>query len=374
MAGLYLHIPFCKKACHYCDFHFSTSLKHKRSFLKALEQEIVLRAEEFKNIKVQTIYFGGGTPSILEAKQITMLLQTIKKNYSVVKNPEITLEANPDDLTAHKIKDLAQTEINRLSVGVQSFGDQELKMMNRAHDADEVKNCLQIATQYFDNITIDLMYGIPGLSNQVWKNNIQQALDFGVSHISSYALTVEEGTALESFIQKGTYPAVDEHLAAEHFEILVAELTQNGFDHYEISNFGRPNFYSRHNTAYWSGKWYLGFGPSAHSYKAGVRSWNVSNNAKYIKSLSSGQLPSTQEELSVKDAFNEYIMTGLRTIWGVSLEKIAQDFGEETRFCLEQQVQPFLDNGTLLLKHNQLICSQKGKFLVDGIASALFWL
>jgi len=374
MAGLYLHIPFCKKACHYCDFHFSTSLKYKQSFLQALEQELVLRANEFENIEVQTIYFGGGTPSILEVDEIKSIIKVIRNNYEVIALPEITLEANPDDLSDEKIKALAGTEINRLSIGVQSFGNAELQMMNRAHSAKEVKQCLQTANQYFKNITIDLMYGIPGLSVECWKVNIKEALSYGISHISSYALTVEEGTALHHFIKEKKYPALDEDLAARHFDILVTELTDAGFDHYEISNFGKPNFYSKHNTSYWLGKPYLGFGPSAHTFKGNVRSWNVANNATYIKTLSENTLPSTQENLSTKDRFNEYIMTGLRTIWGVSFVKIEQDFGVETLRFLEQQIQPFIKKETLVLKEKRLKTTQKGKFLADGIASDLFWV
>jgi len=374
MAGLYLHIPFCKKACHYCDFHFSTSLKYKQSFLQALEQELVLRANEFENIEVQTIYLGGGTPSILEVDEIKSIIKVIRNNYEVIALPEITLEANPDDLSDEKIKALAGTEINRLSIGVQSFGNAELQMMNRAHSAKEVKQCLQTANQYFKNITIDLMYGIPGLSVECWKVNIKEALSYGISHISSYALTVEEGTALHHFIKEKKYPALDEDLAARHFDILVTELTDAGFDHYEISNFGKPNFYSKHNTSYWLGKPYLGFGPSAHTFKGNVRSWNVANNATYIKTLSENTLPSTQENLSTKDRFNEYIMTGLRTIWGVSFVKIEQDFGVETLRFLEQQIQPFIKKETLVLKEKRLKTTQKGKFLADGIASDLFWV
>ncbi|NIJ46569.1 oxygen-independent coproporphyrinogen-3 oxidase [Wenyingzhuangia heitensis] len=374
MAGIYLHIPFCKKACHYCDFHFSTSLKYKKDFLGALEKELILRAGEFKNETVETIYFGGGTPSILEVDEITAILKTIEKEYNVIEFPEITLEANPDDLSDKKIRELAKTDINRLSIGVQSFGDKELQMMNRAHNATEVKQCLETATLYFNNITIDLMYGIPGLSNAEWKKNIEQALFYGVNHISSYALTVEEGTALHHFIKNKKYPEVDENVAAAHFHILVSELTQAGFDHYEISNFGKPNFYSKHNTSYWLATSYLGFGPSAHSYNQNTRSWNIANNAKYIKSLQNDELPLTQETLTVKDRFNEYIMTGLRTIWGVSLHKIETDFGVEIKEFLEKQIEPFIENGTLELKQNQLKTTHKGKFLADGIASDLFWI
>ncbi len=374
MAGLYVHIPFCKKACHYCDFHFSTSLKTKEAFLQALAKEIVLRKDEFKNVVVETLYFGGGTPSILEAEEVTEIIRVIRLHYNVIAMPEITLEANPDDLSDAKIKALATTEINRLSIGVQSFGNKELQMMNRAHNAQEVTQSLKTATQYFDNITIDLMYGISGLSNEEWKQNIQQALDFGVNHISSYVLTVEEGTALYSFIKQGKYPKLDDSLAAAHFDIMVAELTKAGFDHYEIASFGKPNYYSKHNTSYWLGKPYLGFGPSAHSFLNHTRSWNVANNAKYIATLQKEELPSEKENLSVKDRYNEYIMTGLRTVWGISLEKIKNDFGLETLTFLEKQLQPFIAQKTLMLKDDQLKTTLKGKFLVDGIAAELFWV
>lgn len=374
MAGLYVHIPFCKKACHYCDFHFSTSLKNKDAFLNALKQELTLRKNEFKGIVVETIYFGGGTPSILEADEISNLLKTINEHYNLAVDLEITLEANPDDLSERKLKEFSTTAINRLSIGVQSFGDKELRMMNRAHSAKEVHTCLAIATQYFKNITIDLMYGIPAMSNQEWKQNIEQALSFGICHISSYALTLEEGTALHRFVKEKKYPELDEALAASHFEILVEVLTEAGFDHYEISNFGKPTFYSKHNTSYWLGKPYLGFGPSAHSFKNGIRSWNVSNNTQYIKAIESNNLPSTQEKLSSKDCYNEYIMTGLRTIWGVSLSKIEIEFGKETRIFLEKQIVPFLERNDLIVENNQLKTSAKGKFLADGIASELFWI
>jgi len=374
MAGLYLHIPFCKKACHYCDFHFSTSLKHKTAFLEALEKEISLRVNELNTEKVETIYFGGGTPSILGVNEIIELLQVIRTTYNVVSNPEITLEANPDDLSEEKIKAFATAGVNRLSIGVQSFGDKELQMMNRAHSSKEVLNSLKFATRYFKNITIDLMYGIPGLSNEEWRKNIQLALSFGVQHVSSYALTVEPGTALFSFIENKKYPALDENVAAAHFDILVSELTKAGFDHYEISNFGKPNFYSKHNTAYWQGISYLGFGPSAHTYYKTTRSWNVANNAKYIATINKGELPLEQEILSLKDCYNEYVMTGLRTIWGVSLEKVEIDFGLKTRMFLENQIQTFLEKNLLELTGDYIKTTQKGKFLADGIAAELFWV
>ncbi|WP_010136959.1 radical SAM family heme chaperone HemW [Ochrovirga pacifica] len=374
MSGIYIHIPFCKKACHYCDFHFSTSLKHKQAFLAALKKEMILRADEFTSETVKTIYFGGGTPSMLEVDEIESLLKTLAQNYKIIASPEITLEANPDDLSDEKLKALSQTKINRLSIGVQSFGDKELQMMNRAHTAQEVRQSLQTATTLFDTITIDLMYGIPRLSLKEWENNIQQALDFGITHISSYALTVEEGTALHHFIQQKKYPALDENLAAKHFDLLVKKLTQAGFDHYEISNFGKPNCYSKHNTSYWLGISYLGFGPSAHSYHNHIRSWNVANNSKYIKSLVDEVLPSEKEILTPKDRYNELLMTGLRTTWGVSLQKIAMDFGTDRLLKLKKAVEPYTQHGTLIIEKNHLKTTKKGKFLADGIASNLFWV
>ncbi|MGY5352611.1 radical SAM family heme chaperone HemW [Wenyingzhuangia sp. IMCC45533] len=374
MSGIYIHIPFCKKACHYCDFHFSTSLKAKNAFLQALKIELRLRANEFRNKIVETIYFGGGTPSILEVDEIDEILKVIFSHYQVNNNLEITLEANPDDLSDGKIVELSKTQINRLSIGVQSFADKELQMMNRAHTAAEVKQSLKTAVQYFDDITIDLMYGIPGLTHQEWRGNIQEALSLGINHISSYALTVEEGTALYHFIKQKKYPDLDENLAATHFDILVATLTQAGYDHYEISNFGKPNYYSKHNTAYWLGKPYLGFGPSAHSFCGKTRSWNVANNASYVKSLTEKVLPSTQEILSKKDVYNEMLMTGLRTIWGVSLDIVVKEFGAGKQQELLEQIKPFINNGTLEIENHQLKTTQKGKFLADGIASELFWV
>ena len=372
MSGIYIHIPFCKKACHYCDFHFSTSLKYKEQMITAICDELELRKEELKINEVATIYFGGGTPSLLEVDEIERILTVIENNFNVVKNPEITLEANPDDLSEQKIIALSATPINRLSIGVQSFFDKELKMMNRAHNASEVENCLKIANQYFDNITIDLMYGIPGLTHDEWRANIKKALLYGVTHISSYALTVEEGTALHHFVKENKYPPVDEEHAAEQFDILVEELAKAGFQHYEISNFGKPDYFSKHNTSYWLGKSYLGIGPSAHSFNGRERGWNVANNQKYIKAIQERLLPLEMEILTELDRYNEYIMTGLRTIWGVSLLKIEQDFGNEVVEVLKEQVSTFVNQGLLFVEEGCLKTTQKGKFLADGIASELF--
>ena len=375
MSGIYLHIPFCKQACFYCDFHFSTSLKKKDELVSCLVKELEFRKEELQGETIETIYFGGGTPSLLSQEEIELLLNTIQKNYKVLDNPEITLEANPDDLSEAKILELAKSPINRLSIGIQSFFEEDLQMMNRAHNSKEAKNCLEIATRHFDNITIDLIYGVPNMSNNRWRENLQIAFDFGINHISSYALTVEPKTALDSFIKQGKYPDVDEVVAKEHFDILVSETAKNGFVHYEISNFGKPDYFSKHNTSYWQGKKYIGIGPSAHSFNTTHRSWNIASNAKYIKEIQVGNLPNEVEKLSKEDQFNEYLMTGLRTIWGVSLDEIDSKFKEQ----LLKSADKFINQGLLEISVTssgveKLKTTQKGKFLADGLASDLFIL
>lgn len=372
MSGIYIHIPFCKQACHYCDFHFSTSLKKKEEVLDAILQEIVLRKDDWQQEPVETIYFGGGTPSILSNSEIETILQSIYENFSVVNTAEITLEANPDDLTKERIIALAQTKINRLSVGVQSFFEEDLQLMNRAHNADEAWQSLETARRYFDNISIDLIYGIPGMSMDKWQQNIEKALTLGVPHISSYALTVEPKTALASLIAKGTIPMPDDGEAHEHFLQLMQLLKQNGYVHYELSNFGKPGYFSQNNTAYWMGKKYIGIGPSAHSFDGVNRSWNISNNTLYLKKIQSGILPSEKELLSLNDRYNEYIMTGLRTMWGVSLEKVQNDFGEKYLTYLLKNAQKNIQSLKLVIENNVLKTTAEGKFFGDGIASELF--
>tara|TARA_B100000795_G_C22805461_1_gene444554 strand:+ start:5383 stop:6516 length:1134 start_codon:yes stop_codon:yes gene_type:complete len=374
MSGIYIHIPFCKQACFYCDFHFSTSLKKKDDMIAALIKEIEIRKEELKNTVIETIYFGGGTPSVLSVNEIQQLIKAVYHNHKVVEHPEITLEANPDDLSEDKIIELSKSPINRLSIGVQSFFEKDLKLMNRAHNSEEAKKSLSLATQYFDNISVDLIYGIPDCTNKEWKQNIQIALSFGVPHISSYALTVEPKTALADFIKKGIIKNVDDDKAQEQFNILIDELTNANFVHYETSNFGKENFFSRNNSSYWLGKSYLGIGPSAHSFDGKQRSWNLRNNTKYIKSIQQNQLPIEREILSKKDRYNEYVMTGLRTIWGVSLKKINTDFGNKYLVYLESQSKKYIEQELLYIENQVLKTTQKGKFLSDGIASDLFML
>lgn len=383
MSGIYIHIPFCKQACHYCDFHFSTSLKKKTELVHAIVKEIALRKDEFNNQTVETIYFGGGTPSLLSIDELLLIIETIFKHYKVSDNPEITLEANPDDLVSPRAQSRGLNSynifeayqnigINRLSIGIQSFFEADLKLMNRAHNAEEAKACLQEATKYFDNISVDLIYGIPGLTNENWLKNIETVLSYQIPHISSYALTVEPKTALDTFIKNGIIQHVDDEMAQEQFYLLIEKLEASGFVHYELSNFGKPDYFSKNNSAYWQGKSYLGIGPSAHSFNGNQRSWNVKNNSKYIKALQENVVPLEIETLSITDKYNEYVMTGLRTMWGVSIKKVELDFGKQYKNYLLEQANLHLKNDFLYLHDDKLLITKKGKFLSDGIASDLF--
>lgn len=374
MSGIYIHIPFCKQACHYCDFHFSTSMKKKDEMVLALAKEIELRKGESQYEIIETIYFGGGTPSVLTIDDIRFLINSVYEHYQVVENPEITLEANPDDLDNEIIIQYANSPINRLSIGVQSFFEDDLQLMNRAHNSAEAKKCLEFATQHFDNISIDLIYGMPNMSNEKWLQNIETALSFNIPHISSYALTLEPKTALHKMIKSGSIPTLDDDLAQQHFHILIDKLQENGFVHYELSNFGKPDYFSKNNTAYWLGKKYIGIGPSAHSYNGESRSWNIANNSLYLKAIAENKLPSETEILSKTDQYNEYIMTGLRTIWGVSLVRIETEFGTKYLEYLYQQAEKYISDNLLEIENNVLKTTKKGKFLSDGIASDLFLL
>ncbi|RXR24658.1 radical SAM family heme chaperone HemW [Flavobacterium stagni] len=375
MSGIYLHIPFCKQACHYCDFHFSTSLKKKEALVAMMAREIELRNTWMgDHTVIETIYFGGGTPSLLTIPELLFLIETIYQHFKVVEHPEITLEANPDDLTPDYLHALAQTPVNRLSIGVQSFFEEDLRLMNRAHNAQEALASLQLATTLFDNITLDLIYGIPGLTNEKWLANIQTALDLGVSHISSYALTVEPKTALHSFVQKGIIPNPDDGQAQEQFLLLIDQLEAAGFVHYELSNFGKEGYFSKNNSAYWLGKSYLGIGPAAHSFNGIQRGWNISNNSKYIQTLEAHELPLELETLSLTDRYNEYVMTGLRTIWGVDLNRLETEFGPRFKTYFLQQAEVHLEDHLLFIDGDIVRTTRKGKFLSDGIASDLFLL
>ena len=373
MSTIYLHIPFCKQACHYCDFHFSTTLKNKEKVVEAICKELELRKAEIKGT-VETIYFGGGTPSLLSEKELETIFNIIHHHYKVAENVEVTLEANPDDLTDEKLIQLSKSNINRLSIGVQSFFEEDLKLMNRAHNAGEARESILLAKQYFKNISIDLIYGIPKMSNERWLQNLDKAFELDVPHISCYALTVEPKTALQNFIEKGIVPPVEDEVAQEHHTLLLEETEKMGFVNYEFSNFGKPGFESQNNLAYWLGKPYLGVGPSAHSYDGKTRSWNIANNAKYIKSLHENRLPIEREILTKRDQYNEFVMTRLRTQWGINVVLVEEKFGKKYSDYLLQQSAIHLQNHLLFRDENFLKVSKKGKFLSDGIASDLFLL
>jgi oxygen-independent coproporphyrinogen-3 oxidase len=349
-------------------------MKKKEIMVLALAKELIKRKNEFHESEVETIYFGGGTPSRLQIKELRFLINTIYEHYNVVENPEITLEANPDDLSESYLLELKTIGVNRLSIGIQSFFEEDLKLMNRAHNSAEAQKCLEMATRFFDNISLDLIYGIPGMTNERWQQNIETALSFGIPHISSYALTVEPKTALNKLIQTGKVASPNDEVAQEHFMILVETLEKNEFVHYELSNFGKENYFSKNNSAYWLGKKYLGIGPSAHSYDGVSRSWNIANNALYLKAIQNDELPKEFEKLTLEDRYNEYIMTGLRTIWGVSMLRIEREFGSDYLDYLKKQSQKFIDDGLLSITDDLLKPTLKGKFLTDGIASDLFYL
>ncbi len=373
MAGIYLHIPFCKQACHYCDFHFSTSHKMKDDFVHALIEEIKIQRDYLNGEPLHTIYFGGGTPSLLSKENLVTIFETIHAVFKVSSNAEITLEANPDDINAIKLNDFKALGINRLSIGVQSFFDEDLKFMNRVHDANMAIDCIKKAQDFgFENLTIDLIYGTPTLSNLHWSRNLEMAFNMDIPHLSCYCLTVEQKTALANFIRKGKVANVDEQRSSEHFEMMLHAMNDKGYEQYEISNFCKQNRYSRHNTAYWMKEKYLGVGPSAHSYNGISRQWNVSNNAKYIQSLATGTIPFELETLSANQQFNEYIMTALRTKWGVDLAKIQDEFGLACSNYLLNQITEFIGRGLMFLADDHLYLTNQGKLLADDITSELF--
>lgn len=375
MAGLYIHIPFCKQKCHYCDFHFSVSLRKKASLLAAIKKEILLRKDEL-NEPIESIYFGGGTPSLLSSSELSEILETIYDNYNVNETVEVSLEANPDDLSEVFLQELYVLGFNRLSIGIQSFFDADLQFMNRAHTAKEAISCLELAKiAGFKNISIDLIYGIPGLTEKKWQQNLNTFLCLDIPHLSSYALTVEPKTALAHFIKSKKIAALDDNLAKAHFDTLTAFMQKHNYSHYELSNFAKDGFLSKHNTAYWQGKSYVGIGPSAHSFNQKTRSWNVANNARYISALNNNKLPNEVENLTTSMRYNEYIMTGLRTIWGIDLDRIEQEYGVAFYDYLIHSSQKHLKNQHLQITlKNCLVVLPDSFFLIDGIIADLFWV
>jgi oxygen-independent coproporphyrinogen-3 oxidase len=374
MAGIYLHIPFCTQKCHYCNFFSLASKKNTAAFVSAICNEIVLQKDYLQNENISTIYFGGGTPSLLNNSDLKNIFENVFSTFKIEEDAEITLEANPDDLKIDKIKELSDSPINRLSIGIQSFFDDDLQFLNRSHSSDQASEAIfNTHKQGLSNISIDLIYGIPTLTDKKWKENIKIAIDSGVQHISAYSLTVEANTAFDLFIKKGKIKAPEEEQAVRQFEILMDTMNNQGFIHYEISNFCKEGFFSRHNSNYWKQQKYLGLGPSAHSFDLDSRQWNVANLQQYIQSINAGNIPFEKEILTSSQKYNEYIMTGLRTVWGVNLKEVKLKFGEELLSYLSKNSQKYLTDKTMELKENALILTEKGKFLADGIASDLFF-
>ncbi|MGB3779805.1 MAG: radical SAM family heme chaperone HemW [Tunicatimonas sp.] len=373
MAGIYLHIPFCKQACHYCDFHFSTNTRQREAMVAALAKELALQRDYLSEEPVQTIYLGGGTPSLLTVAELEQLLATVYQHYSVATQPEVTLEANPDDLNPAKLKELREAGVNRLSIGIQSFHEPHLRYLNRAHRADEATRCVQQAQDVgFDNLSIDLIYAIPAEDHGVWERDLTQAVALQPQHISAYCLTIEEKTVFGRWQQQGKLRAVSDAFAAEQFELLLATLTAAGFDPYEVSNFCQPGYYAKHNTSYWQNQKYLGVGPSAHSYDGMSRQHNMAHNARYLQALADGTVPFEREELSRYDQINERVMTGLRTKWGCDLGALKTQF----QYDLYQEHAAYIDQlireSKAMVQENRLILTNSGKMMADGVAEAFF--
>lgn len=371
---IYFHIPFCKQACHYCDFHFSTSLKYKEEMLQAMTKELELRSHYLEDKNITSIYFGGGTPSILNADDIQKLIDQVGKLYHISTEAEITLEANPDDLIISKVKELRQTDINRFSIGIQSFFEEDLRWMNRAHNQQEADSSIKrVQDAGFENITCDLIYGYPLLTDDKWKSNINRLIDMGIPHISSYNMTVESKTALAHFVKEGITKPMSDAQGAEQMEILIETLMSKGFEHYEISNFAKDGYYAKHNTNYWKGKHYLGIGPSAHSFNGSSRAWNIANNAKYTAGILDKSPDTEEEHLSKNDQFNEYVMTSLRTMWGIDIQKIENDFGYDYAQHIKKEIAVYVATAEVQSNMPHIYqLTTKGKLMADHIASQLF--
>jgi oxygen-independent coproporphyrinogen-3 oxidase len=373
LSGIYIHIPFCKQACHYCNFHFSTSLKYKDDMVDAICNEIELRKDYLTEKNLTSIYFGGGTPSLLSEENIDKIFSSLDKHFTWSMDAEISLEANPDDLSAEKLKIFNNSAINRLSIGIQSFDQADLEYMNRAHNASEAEYCIKNAQDIgLTNISADLIYGSPTTSNETWNENIDKMVAFEIPHISAYALTVEQGTALHHFINTGKVKPVDESVAADQFNILMDRLSTANFDHYEISNFALKGHYAVHNSNYWLGVPYLGLGPAAHSFDGeNTRSWNLAHNPNYISSIKENKLPIEHEKLSVEDTYNEFVLIRLRTIWGINVKDLSNKFPQQKDHFL-RNVQPYLDSCHIKLKEGVYRLSNIGKLIGDKISMELF--
>ncbi len=373
MAGIYLHIPFCKQACHYCDFHFSTNLSGKSEMVNAIGRELELQKNYLEGEIITSIYFGGGTPSLLNDDELKLLFQTIKENFEISDDVEITLEANPDDLDQKNLHTFRENGINRLSIGIQTFDEAQLRFLNRAHNAEQAKICvLQAQDVGFNNISIDLIYAIPSENDDIWFSDLSTAMALNTQHISSYCLTIEPATAFGRWTKKGEMHPIDEEQAARHYEILMDTLAKNGFEQYEISNFCKPGYISRHNSNYWKQKKYLGVGPGAHSYNLASRQFNVSNNAHYIRSLHKYEIPFTIDPLDKVDSANEYLMTSLRTIWGCDLDYMKAKFDIDIIMQHKSYLSKLLNAGLVFFTGNLLTLTNSGKLIADKIIEDLF--
>lgn len=376
MSGLYIHIPFCVKKCNYCNFHFSTQFNYKSQLIQAIGKELILRKNELIS-PIKTIYFGGGTPSILNYKELEYLFTIIKEHYDMSETKEITFEANPDDLSVEYLQFLKnQTPVNRLSVGIQSFIDEDIKFMNRNHNADEAIQSIRSAQDIgFENITIDLIYGGQTTTHERWMYTLEKAISLGIPHISSYALTVEPKTAFEAQIRKNKLPPIDEEKQATQFEMLRNKLIEHKYIQYEFSNFGKETFFSQHNTSYWKNKPYLGIGPSAHSYNGkDKRSWNVSHNIKYLKAIEKNILNYEEEVISEKDRFNEKIMLGLRTVWGINIEELEKEFSSSLMKHFYKELKKLESTKKVRISNQIVTIHPESLFFTDGIIAQFFFI
>lgn len=374
MAGIYLHIPFCKQKCHYCDFHFSTSLKTKPAVLKAMAEELLQRKDYLNAEVIETIYLGGGTPGILSIGELNSLFKVIYENFKVSPTAEITLEANPDDLNKLFISELASSKVNRLSIGIQSFDDEQLKQLNRAHSSEQAIRVVKEAQDAgFDNISIDLIFGLPSSTIESWQKDLGKAFELNVQHFSAYSLTIESGTAFSHFEKTKRIILPQEEVVVEQMKVLMDRTATEGFQQYEISNYAKEGFLSKHNTAYWQNKPYLGIGPSAHSYNGTFRQWNVAHNIKYANAVLKGESYFEQEEITVDEAFNEYLLTSLRTVFGIDIKTIQESFGKGKATYFTEKCVQFISQGDLQQKGNIISLTAKGKFMADYISRELFF-
>jgi oxygen-independent coproporphyrinogen III oxidase len=373
MSGIYFHIPFCKIKCNYCDFFKSTDLAYIPDILIAFEKELLIRKDYLTDKKIDTIYFGGGTPSLLKIEELSRLLDLIHSSFDISSNAEITIEANPDDLTPEYLKGLFNIGINRLSIGIQSFSDIDLKFMGRRHNARQATDAvINAQTIGFSNISVDLIYGIPGMSFQKWIENLDKIFNLNIQHLSAYHLTYHEGTPLWSNLQKGIFKEVNEDDSLGQFEKLISESEKNGFIHYEISNFALEGYYSIHNSSYWKQIEYLGLGPSAHSFNKSTRYWNVSDISAYLNTIQKGEIAGDFEVLTTTDKFNDYLITGLRTIWGIDKDFVLNEFGKGIFYQLEKNIQRLLPSGIIEERNNHIFITKKGIFISDKIIYELF--